>query len=73
MAALVQLVAGVDDAVMPDILASAKAQLADYKVPERMSIVAEIPRNTLGKTDRLTSLAVLTEAGKAGVTFDVFT
>jgi acyl-CoA synthetase (AMP-forming)/AMP-acid ligase II len=32
-----------------DILASAKAVLADYKVPERFEIASEIPRNGMGK------------------------
>jgi acyl-CoA synthetase (AMP-forming)/AMP-acid ligase II len=50
-----------DPAIIPEILAYAKAQLADYKAPERLEIVAEIPRNALGKIDRLSSLAMLTE------------
>jgi acyl-CoA synthetase (AMP-forming)/AMP-acid ligase II len=35
------------------ILAFAAERLADYKVPETLEIVGEIPRNTIGKIDRL--------------------
>ena len=47
--------------VIGDILASVKAQLADYKVPEVLHVVAEIPRNTLGKIDRKSLLSLLSE------------
>jgi long-chain acyl-CoA synthetase len=36
------------NAALGDILVRAKAQLADYKVPESLKIVDEIPRNALG-------------------------
>lgn len=35
-----------------EILASARHSIADYKVPERMTIVPDIPRNAVGKIDR---------------------
>jgi long-chain acyl-CoA synthetase len=35
-----------------EILAYAKTQLADYKVPERLEIISALPRNALGKIDR---------------------
>jgi long-chain acyl-CoA synthetase len=37
---------------MQDILVSTATRIADYKVPERLHVVAEIPRNALGKIDR---------------------
>jgi acyl-CoA synthetase (AMP-forming)/AMP-acid ligase II len=52
VAALVQLAEDASPAACDEILASAKAALADYKVPERLEIVSEIPRNGLGKIDR---------------------
>jgi long-chain acyl-CoA synthetase len=52
VAALVQLTDNASPAARDDVLASAKAELADYKVPERLEIVSEIPRNGLGKIDR---------------------
>lgn len=38
--------------VVDDVLRLAREQLADYKVPERLRVVTEIPRNGLGKIDR---------------------
>jgi long-chain acyl-CoA synthetase len=46
--------------VVNDILASVRAQLADYKVPEWLHVVTEIPRNTIGKIDRRSLLSMLT-------------
>jgi len=62
VAALVQLAdeAGAD--VGKDILADAKRQLADYKVPERLTIVTQIPRNASGKVDRKLVLTMMAEA-----------
>ena len=62
VAALVQLVGepGVD--VDKDILADAKKKLADFKVPERLAIVTQIPRNALGKVDRKSVLAMMGES-----------
>jgi UrcA family protein len=56
------LAAGWSQYLVDDILASARAQLADYKVPESLQVIAEIPRNTLGKVDRA-SLRSLPAAG----------
>jgi long-chain acyl-CoA synthetase len=47
--------------VLDDILADTKAQLADYKVPEWLEVVDEIPRNALGKIDRKTLLAMISD------------
>jgi long-chain acyl-CoA synthetase len=52
VAGLVQLTENASPTAREDILASAKVALADYKVPERLEIVSEIPRNGLGKIDR---------------------
>ena len=45
--------------VLRDILASSRTQLADYKVPERLKVVDELPRNTLGKIDRRSAVSIL--------------
>ena len=52
VAALVELAANADDAMLDDILARARPQLADYKLPEWLQAVREIPKNALGKIDR---------------------
>ena len=49
-------------AVPDDILADAKARLADYKVPEWLEVVDEIPRNALGKIDRKSLLAMISDS-----------
>jgi len=59
VAALVQLREKPRDAVLRDILASTRAQLADYKMPERLKVVDEIPRNILGKIDRRSAVSIL--------------
>lgn len=61
--AFVQLAEDACRAAVRDILASAKEQLADYKVPERMVIVEEIPRNALGKVNRTALLPMLAVRG----------
>jgi long-chain acyl-CoA synthetase len=61
VAALVQLVGNVEKAVLEGIRLSAKARLADYKVPERLQIVDAIPRNALGKVDRKSLPAMLSD------------
>ena len=47
--------------VLDDILADTRAWLADYKVPEWLQIVDEIPRNALGKIDRKSLLAMTSD------------
>ena len=59
VAALVELAANADDAVLDDILARARPQLADYKLPETLRAVREIPKNALGKIDRKSLPALL--------------
>jgi non-ribosomal peptide synthetase component E (peptide arylation enzyme) len=51
------------NSVLADILADARAGLADYKVPEWLEIVDEIPRNALGKIDRKSLLALISDPG----------
>ena len=48
----VELAGNADDAVLDEILAKAKPQVADQKLPEWLQAVREIPKNTLGKVDR---------------------
>jgi non-ribosomal peptide synthetase component E (peptide arylation enzyme) len=37
--------------------------LADYKVPETLEIIDQIPRNTLGKIDRQSVLTMILNCG----------
>jgi long-chain acyl-CoA synthetase len=62
VAAVVQLAADADDEVLDDILDYARAQLADYKVPERLQVLSKIPRNGIGKIDRKTLIVDLVDA-----------
>jgi long-chain acyl-CoA synthetase len=63
----VQLAAGAPSTVLDDILASAAARLADYKLPESLRIVREIPRNALGKMDRRLLLEMVLEPDSRAV------
>ena len=49
---VVKLADNSSKSALGDILAHAKERLADYKVPERLDAVDEIPRNALGKIER---------------------
>jgi acyl-CoA synthetase (AMP-forming)/AMP-acid ligase II len=49
-------------AVPDDILTDAQARLADYKVPEWLEVVDEIPRNALGKINRKSLLAMISDS-----------
>ncbi len=64
VAAVVQMADGFQVAVLDDIIASAKTQLADYKVPERIKVVDSIPRNSLGKVDRKSLSALLSNVSE---------
>jgi acyl-CoA synthetase (AMP-forming)/AMP-acid ligase II len=59
VAAHVALVSNAGPDALDDVLAHARAQLADYKVPERLTVVGEIPRNALGKIDRRSLRAMM--------------
>ena len=58
VAGFVRLAGATGKYVLGDIMASAKAQLADYKVPESLHSVTEIPRNAHGKIDRKSLLSM---------------
>ena len=58
VATIVQLTGDPYAFVLDDILATARTQLADYKVPDRLTIVSEIPRNGLGKVERDALVAI---------------
>jgi long-chain acyl-CoA synthetase len=47
----VQLERGVRGGVVDELLASVAILLADYKVPESLEVVQEIPRDHLGEID----------------------
>jgi acyl-CoA synthetase (AMP-forming)/AMP-acid ligase II len=47
-----------------EILAFATERLADYKVPETLAIVDEIPRNSLGKIDRRLLLTMISQSSR---------
>ena len=52
VAALGRLAKTADDADLSGIRDHVRAHLADYKVPEWIQVVTEIPRNALGKIER---------------------
>lgn len=52
VAGFVQLASGAQSADLNEILVYVTGRLADYKVPESLQIVREIPRNATGKIDR---------------------
>ena len=60
---LVRLTENSGNSALADILADARARLADYKCPEWLQVVDEIPRNTLGKIDRKSLLALISDPG----------
>ena len=64
--ALVQLSESAQSVETDEILDFATERLADYKVPEILEIVDQIPRNTLGKVDRPSVLAAVTNAENVG-------
>jgi long-chain acyl-CoA synthetase len=55
----VQLADAQGDDQLQQILRDVSPDLADYKLPEELQSVAEIPRNSLGKIDRARLLAML--------------
>jgi long-chain acyl-CoA synthetase len=62
VAGFVQLANGMTQTVTPnEIQAHVSQRLADYKVPESLTIVPEIPRNALGKIDRNLLLTMLSD------------
>jgi acyl-CoA synthetase (AMP-forming)/AMP-acid ligase II len=67
VAAVVQLAADADGEALDGIMAYTRAQLADYKVPERLQVIAKVPRNGIGKVDRNALAAQLADAECAPV------
>jgi long-chain acyl-CoA synthetase len=61
VAGFVQMERGTRSIILKEILAGVAALLADYKVPESLEIVDAIPRNSLGKIDRKSLLAMISE------------
>jgi long-chain acyl-CoA synthetase/feruloyl-CoA synthase len=59
VAGFVQMERGTRGIILKEILASVTALLADYKVPESLAAVDTIPRNSLGKIDRKSLLAMI--------------
>ncbi len=54
VAAIIALSDGVSSAAVPEIMSAASKHLADYKLPEKMTVVDAIPRNAVGKVERET-------------------
>lgn len=50
--AVFELPEGISHSVLAEAISLASQRLADYKLPEQMTIVDKIPRNALGKIDR---------------------
>lgn len=63
---IVQLKPGSPIGALEDILVDVKTKLADYKMPEWLGAVDEIPRNPLGKIDRDMASAMLTKRRSGG-------
>ena len=61
VAGFVQLERSTRGVILKEILAGVRALLADYKVPGSLEMVDEIPRNTLGKIDRKSLLAMISK------------
>jgi long-chain acyl-CoA synthetase len=59
VAAIIQLTNEANPHEIDNILADAREKLADYKMPEKVTIVSEIPRNALGKIERKSLLGML--------------
>jgi acyl-CoA synthetase (AMP-forming)/AMP-acid ligase II len=54
----VRLADGTENMVLSEILDNVSIRLAAYKVPEKIRVLGEIPRNALGKVDRNTLLTM---------------
>jgi long-chain acyl-CoA synthetase len=61
VAGFVQLATSAHSVNLDEIRAHVAQQIADYKVPESLTIVGEIPRNALGKVDRKLLLLMISE------------
>lgn len=56
----VKLAAGASNTIVPDLLRETAKRIADYKMPEDLAVLPEMPWTVLGKLDRnvLTAMAV---------------
>jgi len=61
VAGFVQMERGTRSIILQEILAGVAALLADYKAPESLEMIDAIPRNSLGKIDRKSLLALVSE------------
>ena len=64
VAGFVQLADEAHGVEVKEILAFATERLADYKVPETLEVVDEIPRNALGKIDRRLLLTRISQSSR---------
>jgi long-chain acyl-CoA synthetase len=55
----VQLSAGISASGLDEVMRFIRSRLADYKVPDRLIHLKQIPRNALGKVDRSALLAMM--------------
>jgi acyl-CoA synthetase (AMP-forming)/AMP-acid ligase II len=62
----IMLADGTKDTVVSEILDNVATRLASYKVPQRLEILDELPRNALSKVDRNALQVMAAEADKAG-------
>jgi hypothetical protein len=60
----VKLTTSSKPSVVSEIPATAGTRLADYKVPERLYVINELPRNVLGKLDRNALMVMPTKTGR---------
>ena len=67
VAGFVQMERGTRSIILKEILAGVTALLADYKVPEILEMVDAIPRNSLGKIDRKSLAAMISEREGNGI------
>ncbi|HEY2534920.1 MAG TPA: class I adenylate-forming enzyme family protein [Xanthobacteraceae bacterium] len=67
VAGFVQLQHDTHSDIVNEILDAARLQIADYKLPERLQVIAAIPRNALGKIDRNVLLALAADASHSAV------
>ena len=67
VAGFVQMERGTRSIILKEILAGVTALLADYKVPEILEMVDAIPRNSLGKIDRKSLAAMISEREGKGI------
>ncbi len=60
---VVAVIVGDGDIDPEDVRAAAREALAGYKVPKRVHVVDELPRNAMGKVDKVTLRANAIELG----------